>query len=460
MAKLCRLVKLNDSFNTQVFTFMLPNKVLREFSQDIYAKDMVYGHHKWTVSFIKSEKHMGAYIKLQSTSTGMVSKLDFSFTMLNNDHFTKNESFMEKEGEFTYDENVKGRKTFVPLEDMAKRGFMQGNGEFLVELELRNIVSSFECYLRIPKENNSRHSYGPKMETPYFSFGLSDWSVSLFPNACTVETEDNITVQLVRHTNFDHICDVKYQLSLGDQNAYESGPVDQLLDATGNSEPFTVGASLMKLSRGRSSLKVRIEMQNVVSVSEVSINVLSRNRNRAHLYDKDKQAWMLEADASGKYLAFKLYYTDIKHVPRKNSRYVAFNLGIVPYSGNQYVRAINGPFVKYYVQDDHDDGYLIHTDIPIEEISSPDNDWVSTEDQHITVHVEWIDSQLLIYPTYHRLDDVARVHKQQMIREILALQSENYALEKQLYSYQQSIAKTNSKPRSLSEDRGNSYRRQ
>lgn len=34
---------------------------------------------------------------------------------------------------------------------------------------------------------------------------------------------------------------------------------------------------------------------------------------------------------------------------------------------------------------------------------------MSTEDQHITVHVEWIDSQLLIYPTYHILDDVRKV---------------------------------------------------
>lgn len=369
MAKLYRLVKLNDRFETQVFTFMLPNKVLREFSQDIYAKDLVYGHHKWTVSFVKSDKHIGAYIKLLTTSPGVVSKLDFSFTMLNNEHFTKNESFMEKECEFSYDNNIYGRKNFVPLEDMSKRGFLQGNGEFLVELELRNIITSFECYIRIPKENNSRHSYGPKLETPYFSFGLFDWSVSLFPNACTVDTEDNVAVQLIRHTNFDHLCDVRYQLSLGDQNAYESGPIEQILDATGNSEPFTVGASLLKLARGRSSLKVKIEMYNVVSVSEVSMNVLSKNRNRAHLYDRDKQAWMLEADSSGKYLAFKLYYTDISHVPRKNCRYVSFNLGIVPHNGGtQYARAINGPFYKYYVQDEQDDGYIIHTDIPIEEV--------------------------------------------------------------------------------------------
>lgn len=40
-------------------------------------------------------------------------------------------------------------------------------------------------------------------------------------------------------------------------------------------------------------------------------------------------------------------------------------------------------------------------------------------------------------------------------REILALQAENYALEKQLYSYQQSIAKTNSKDKPEQENAEN-----
>jgi hypothetical protein len=79
---------------------------------------------------------------------------------------------------------------------------------------------------------------------------------------------------------------VRYQLALGDQNAYESGPIEQILDATGNSEPFIVGASLLKLARGRSSLKVKIEMYNVVSVSEVSMNVLSKNIKRGNNISK------------------------------------------------------------------------------------------------------------------------------------------------------------------------------
>lgn len=180
-----------------------------------------------------------------------------------------------------------------------------------------------------------------------------------------------IAVQLHRHTSFDHLCNVKFQVRLGESRPFESGILEQLLDTTGNSDPYIAGVTLHKLARGRSSLKVKLDMLSVVSVSEVAIHVLNRNKNRAHLYDRDKQAWMLEGDSSGKHLSFKLYYTDISHVPRKFTRYVCFNVIIIPANPDKKIaRATDGPFYRYYVQQDLDDGYMVHTDIPLDEVSS------------------------------------------------------------------------------------------
>ncbi|XP_076449491.1 uncharacterized protein LOC143285925 [Babylonia areolata] len=89
MAKLCRLVKLHDRFNAQVFTFMVPSKILREFSPDVYSKDFVYGQQKWNVSFVRSDRHLGAFLKLTTPSQGLRCRLDFSFTIVNSEHFTK-----------------------------------------------------------------------------------------------------------------------------------------------------------------------------------------------------------------------------------------------------------------------------------------------------------------------------------------------------------------------------------
>ncbi|XP_041376336.1 uncharacterized protein LOC121388875 [Gigantopelta aegis] len=452
MAKLYRFVKLNDRFNAQIFTFLLPGKIVREFTPDCYAKDFVYGYQRWAVSFVRSDRHIGAFLKLQTTTQGIKCRLDFAFTVLNKDHFTKNEHFIEKSCEFSHESNVFGRKTFIEIDDLLQRGFVQEFGDVLIELEMRNVVCLYECYIKLPKENHSsKQGYGDRLESTYFSFGLFDWSVSLFPDTSSVEADGSVAVQLQRHTNFDHLNNVRYRVILGDEGMFDSGEMEQVLDISGFGEPFTVGASVARLSRGRSTLRIKVEMVSVVSVSEVTMHGLNRNTCRAHLYDRDKQAWMLEADTSGKYLTFKLYYTDISHVPRKFSRYVAWNVKVISQNTSKPVKAQDGPFCKYYVQQDLDDGVQAKTDIPVDELVDPDSVYLDPEERKLTVQIDWVDSHLLVQPTYNSLDDVPRIHKQQMWREIMALQAENYALEKQLYSYQQSIARNHSKRRADSE---------
>ncbi|XP_046560241.1 uncharacterized protein LOC124269279 [Haliotis rubra] len=448
MAKLCRFVKLNDRLNAQVFTFVLPGRIVREFTPDCYAKDFVYGFQKWSVSFVRSDRHIGVFLKLLTTSQGMKCRLDFTVTILNRDHFTKNEHFIEKSCEYTTENNVFGRKTFIEIDELVQRNFIQETGDVMFELEMRNAVCQFECFMKIPKDNHaSRQGYSDRLESTYYSFGLFDWSVSLFPDSSSIEADGSIAVQLQRHTSFDHLCSLKYRVILGEEGTFDSRELVQILDTSGMGEPFTVGASMLRLAQGRSTLRVKVEMISVVSVSEVNVHALNRNRSRAHLYDRDKQAWMLEADTSGKYLTFKLYYTDISHVPRKFSRYVAWHVRILTKSQSKPLTALDGPFGKYFVQQDLDEGFQMRTDIPVDELTDPDSNLLDPEDRKLTVHIDWIDSHLLVLPNYNSLDDVTRLHKQQMWREIMALQAENYALEKQLYSYQQSIAKTNSRGR-------------
>ncbi|KFM81654.1 hypothetical protein X975_07917, partial [Stegodyphus mimosarum] len=52
---------------------------------------------------------------------------------------------------------------------------------------------------------------------------------------------------------------------------------------------------------------------------------------------------------------------------------------------------------------------------------------------------------LLFSALYHKYDDVCRIHGHQMKREITALQLENYSLERQLLSYQKSLAVSHSR---------------
>lgn len=286
-------------------------------------------------------------------------------------------SFIEKSCEFTPECQLFGRKTFAETEDLVARNFLQDTGELMIEVEMRNIHNLYECYMRLPKDihggsNHHRHGYhhhSERLESTYFLYGLSDWSVSLFPDASSTEADGSVAVQLQRHSSFDHLCCVRYRVILGDEGTFDSGDLEQILDASGVGEPFTVGASVSRLAKGRSTLRVKVEMISVVYVSEASVSVTSRTKNRAHLYDRDKQAWMLEADTNGKFLAFKLYYTDISHVPRKFTRYVSWHLRILTRGNARTARPLNGPFAKYYVQQELDEGFTMKTDIPVEEVS-------------------------------------------------------------------------------------------
>ncbi|KAH3769960.1 hypothetical protein DPMN_171239 [Dreissena polymorpha] len=209
MAKLHRFVKLNDRFDSQIFTFELPAKVATDTISGTWSKDIVYGYHKWTVSFIRNDSHLGCFLKWLSNCGGMKCQIDFSFTLLNREHFTRNETFIEKGFVFTTELNQHGRQTFVGLNDLLEKDFSQVTGDYLIELEMRKVNCVFESYIRLPREMQSRYAYETKLESAYFSFGLFDWSISLIPSEGNMHQDENIIIQLHRHTSFDHLCNVR-----------------------------------------------------------------------------------------------------------------------------------------------------------------------------------------------------------------------------------------------------------
>ncbi|XP_076439295.1 uncharacterized protein LOC143278148 [Babylonia areolata] len=448
MAQFCRFVKLHDRFNAQVFTFMVPATVLHNCPTELSSKDFVYGQQSWSVKVASRERHLGAFLTLSSPSPGLACILDLSFTLVNAQHFTKNITFVEKNSEYGPDHKVHGRQTFAEPEDLLRRHFLHDRGELMLELEMRNIHNAYHFFMRLPKQPFHHHHHhhlgdaSDRMESSYFLYGLSDWSLSLFPDASSTEADGSVAVQLQRHSSFDHLCCVRYRVLLGDsEEAFDSGDMEQILDASGISEPCTLGASVSRLARGRPSLRVSLRMRSAVYISETSVSVLSRCKNRAHLYDRDKQAWLLETDTGGKVVRFKLYYTDVSHVPRGFTRYVSWRLRLVTSSSSSSTTAVLGPYNKYYVQQDLDEGFVMNTDLPVTEVTDPHGIYLDPVDRKLTVYLEWQESHLMMTPHYCSRDDVTRLHKHQMTREIMALQAENYALEKQVYSYQQSMAR-------------------
>lgn len=68
------------------------------------------------------------------------------------------------------------------MSTLESDGFTDRNGEFLVEVHISSIRSVFEHCFRVSQSFFSNASKLAKFETAYFSFGLYNWSLSLYPN--------------------------------------------------------------------------------------------------------------------------------------------------------------------------------------------------------------------------------------------------------------------------------------
>jgi hypothetical protein len=118
-------------------------------------------------------------------------------------------------------------------------------------------------------------------------------------------------------------------------------------------------------------LFVVLDMFSANLISEVLVPSLQQ---AVHLYDRDKQAWHLQTVSQQKgddeeFLKVKMFYDDVKHIPRENARYVAWKIHVRPASSPATIKSeVLGPFCKYYQQRDVDFSFEITTKTPIRHV--------------------------------------------------------------------------------------------
>lgn len=97
MALLYRYVRLNDRARSHVFTFVVTRSVTRDLERDVTSKEFSCGHQRWAITFSRTDKVLGVYLVWKSTSESVRVYVDFTFTLLNREHFSVNESFTGKQ---------------------------------------------------------------------------------------------------------------------------------------------------------------------------------------------------------------------------------------------------------------------------------------------------------------------------------------------------------------------------
>lgn len=211
MALLTRFIRIPDRANSHVFSFVVTRSVTRDLHRDVTSKEFTYGYHRWAITFSRAGKVLGVYLVWRNPSEGMRVYIDFSFTLLNRDHFSANEMFSGRQVKFTFDSPAQGNRRYIPVDDLYERNFTDNNGEFQLELTVANIRTIYETEMRItlPSPNtssllghhspshsqvhnssvttaangaaaaNTTPSKTMKLETTYFSYGGFDWNMSL-----------------------------------------------------------------------------------------------------------------------------------------------------------------------------------------------------------------------------------------------------------------------------------------
>ena len=210
MSLLYRFAKLQDRANTHVFTFVVTKSVTRDLERDVTSKEFACGFQKWAITFSRTDKVLGVYLVWRNPSEGMRVYVDFTFTLLNREHFSVNEAFSGKQVKFTYDSPAQGNRNYIPVNDLYARNFTDTNGEFQLELTMGNVRTIYDTEFRVPQSifgsfhhHHHRHHHGgghhgnhhgqgsgssagksgaQKFESTYFAFGGFDWNLALYPH--------------------------------------------------------------------------------------------------------------------------------------------------------------------------------------------------------------------------------------------------------------------------------------
>jgi len=239
----------------------------------------------------------------------------------------------------------------------------------------------------------------PFYETTYFSFGSFDWSLTLHPAG--QKGNGKATLQLFRQTSFDQTCHVRLNVSLsrGDNRVVATETIEHLVDTSGHCEPYELlgsargesmnGIGAWMMAPSKDALNIQLDLLSCTTISLLELCPFDRNKNRAYLYDRDKQAWMIESDVSQGHLTLRLFYTDIRHVPRGHLRYVSWLATLLPCNSGANVTSSsrNGgsesasssgicgqlpvgsrPSWNYYVQQDIDEGFDMVTNLSTNEV--------------------------------------------------------------------------------------------
>ncbi|CAF4234239.1 unnamed protein product, partial [Rotaria sp. Silwood2] len=438
MAHFTRFVSFEDKFNTNLFTFILPSTYLLGTEEKLITREFICRHIPFALTFVKNGDQLNAFLLHRSRDTERIEMtLDLSVTLLCREHFTRNETFIEKNCKFTNKVTLHGRKSFTSVNRLCSVDYMDERGNIQCELEIKNLSISYITevqltpqlinpqYAHVIHPTNNRQPIDAKIETPSFFYSNYEWCVVIQPKLDSVGQLGHFRMFIQRLTPCDHSVKLTYRVKLTagsytwdpyqerritnphDSNTYEIN----YTDVHGLCRPYRIDR-VRELLQADGKFTLTVELKDAVTVFPIIVDPFASNPIPVSFLDKDQQAWTVEAYIEEQCFIIRLYYSDIFKIPTDYVRSICFNITVRNHRDTKITTSVfPKPVTKYYSQKDHDEGLEISTTLDVDELTQRG---YLNEQQSVTIEIEIFFSHLMYSPEYTPLDDIVRKQKQQI----------------------------------------------
>lgn len=368
MAQLFRFLFTDDRNRSEVFTFMIPSSFVLDSDTELKSRDFTSANQKWSLSFIKNSGQLSSFLTLKSVHEGMTVTADYGITLINREHFTRNESFSEKNSKFTNENPSQGRKAFVSIEALCTLDFMDERGNIQCELELKNVSTAFSYDQQIPPTPSyNRNPSELKYVSEPFAFGNYEWNICIQPKLDSMGAITCLKFYLCRLTSLDHLCRITYRYKfINGGFVHDSGIIEQYSDINGASNSYRMD-KIKELLQISGKFVVRLDLVKVNSVFPIMLYPFAHSPQSVHFYDRDRQGWAMDSYIDDNSFILRLFYSDINNIPSGYVRVLSFNISVRHHqTGPIYV--FKKPIIKYYYKREADDGLEITTTIDVNEV--------------------------------------------------------------------------------------------
>ncbi|TNN07026.1 hypothetical protein EWB00_008007 [Schistosoma japonicum] len=484
--QLYRILRLNDKYDSYIFTFIIPSQLIKGFLQSVQSKEFYYGGHYWFIRIeyyidtndyhntIKDDKHYIQYrkqplsisIHLCNLSNGMLCKLKYlKFTIPHQQYYTQNIIYENYDIQFNCTNLLHKKTSWIEYNQLINEHYLFDDSTCLLEVELHEVITIYEEQLRIPRDTKEILRC-KLLESTTFNFAGDDWSFiidwhTLYEKSRIQHKEDNRPICFIqRHSTLKHWSSLKYAISVNwhDLGKSTSGLMDDLVnpESGATTKTFPIGElkwfthSSTPIITVKHRISVKIDFYSVTHISLIDLIPTSPQggKNCAHLIDPNGIKWVIMSDILGTFVHLKLFLPQESNTqPIDNDlnlevRSTAWSVQLIPYDQSLSIVKSMSPFYVIYTSVDNTTPKIMKQNaksqcqevvlpLDVEKVCSSNFGYSRPSDNAITLRIEWLYSHILCRGNYQNYDELVAMQRYNLLRDITIKDQEIERLSKQ-----------------------------